>query len=110
MERTIARLEQVPSHGIEGNLLRRRGHLARGEFAAAKQWLFDAIAPAPKAIAPRIGLSHVLILEGRDWPAAEQALRDVLALDPNHAETLRNLAILDKRRGAVPAVRIAGET
>jgi tetratricopeptide (TPR) repeat protein len=111
MERAIERLERCSGHLIEGTLLRARAHLTRGEFAAAKDRLQEAIARAPKALAPRIGLSHVLMLEGRDWPAAEQALRDILVLDPMHSEALRNLEILERRRGSPPpAVRIAGES
>jgi glycosyltransferase involved in cell wall biosynthesis/predicted Zn-dependent protease len=110
MDRAVTRLELNSGHRTEAALLRARAHLTRGEYAAAKQQLNGAIARSPRSLAPRIGLSHVLMLEGRDWPAAEQALRDVLALEPTHAETLRNLAILEKRRGAAPTVRIAGES
>jgi cytochrome c-type biogenesis protein CcmH/NrfG len=41
-----------------------------------------------------------LLWEGQDWAAA-QALRAVLALDPNHAEARHNLAVLlrQQRRG-----------
>jgi hypothetical protein len=42
--------------------------------------------------------SHVLLLEGRDPEGLEKALRDVLALDPNHAEARHNLAIVLKDR------------
>jgi Tfp pilus assembly protein PilF len=41
----------------------------------------------------------VLLQEGRDWEAAEQALRAVLKIDPNHAETQHNLALLLRRLG-----------
>jgi hypothetical protein len=44
-------------------------------------------------------LSHVYLQEGRDWPAAERALRDILALDPGHGEARRNLAVLLRDRG-----------
>src|SRR5207248_2212994 len=37
--------------------------------------------------------------EGRDSAAAEQALRDVLALDPAHPAARRNLEILLRRQG-----------
>jgi Flp pilus assembly protein TadD len=47
-------------------------------------------------------LSHVLLQEGQDWDAAERALRDVLALDPNHQETRHNLALLLRRLGREP--------
>jgi hypothetical protein len=41
----------------------------------------------------------VLLQEGRDWAAAERALRDVLDIDPNHAETRHNLTVLQRRLG-----------
>jgi hypothetical protein len=39
-------------------------------------------------------LINILLQEGRDLPAAEQALRDILALDPENAEAQHNLSIL----------------
>jgi Tfp pilus assembly protein PilF len=39
-------------------------------------------------------LSHVYLQEGRDLAAAERALRDVLALDPEHVEAKQNLHVL----------------
>jgi hypothetical protein len=48
-------------------------------------------------------LSHVLLQEGRDPQAAEKALHDVLALDPNHREARHNLAALQKREHLVVA-------
>jgi Tfp pilus assembly protein PilF len=53
---------------------------------------------APQALRPRVLLSRVLLQEGRDLAAAEKALRDVLAMDPNHAEAKHNLAILLSER------------
>jgi hypothetical protein len=56
------------------------------------------VAGHPQAIWPRVVLSHVLLQEGRDLAGAEKALRDVLALDPNHAEARVNLAVLLQNR------------
>ena len=43
-------------------------------------------------------LSRLLVEHGADREAAEQALRSVLALDPNHAEARRMLdAFLNKQ-------------
>src|SRR5437899_3246178 len=61
--------------------------------------LEETIAGAPEALWPRVVLSHVLLQEGRDWVAAEQALRDILARDPAHAEARRNLALLQQQQG-----------
>jgi hypothetical protein len=41
-----------------------------------------------------VTLSHALLKESADWPAAERALLDVLALAPNHQEAQRNLRTL----------------
>jgi len=54
---------------------------------------------APQVLWPRVVLSHVLLQEGQDGPAAERALRDVLALDPDHTETRDNLALLLRQPG-----------
>src|SRR5439155_15523110 len=40
--------------------------------------------------------------EGKDPDAAEQALRDVLALDPSNAEAQHNLSVLLGQRGHMP--------
>jgi hypothetical protein len=48
----------------------------------------------PSALRARIYLSHALLQEGKDWVAAEQALRDILKLDPANAEAKHNLEIL----------------
>jgi hypothetical protein len=45
-------------------------------------------------VRPRVLLSHVLLQEGKDPAAAEQALRAVLALDPGDAEAQHNLQVL----------------
>jgi hypothetical protein len=48
----------------------------------------------PKAVGPRVLLSQALLQEGRDWHAAEQALRAVLELDPENRQAQHNLPIL----------------
>ena len=58
--------------------------------------------PSPRrrqALWPRLVLTHVLLQEGGDPAGMERALRDVLALDPNHAQTRKNLAVLLKKQG-----------
>jgi Flp pilus assembly protein TadD len=78
-------------------------HLARHEFAAARAVLEAAIQAHPMAVSPRIFLSYVLLQEGRDLRAAEQALRAVLELDPGHPQTRQNLEVLLRQQGP-PAV------
>src|SRR5262249_1505778 len=76
---------------VEASVLWARGYLARGEFAVAHGLLERAITHSPRALSPRIFLSHVLLQEGREWDAAERALRAVLALDPENREARTNL-------------------
>jgi glycosyltransferase involved in cell wall biosynthesis len=88
--------------------LRARGQVQRGEIAAARRMLMSVVAHDTGALGPRVLLSQVLLQEGRDWTAAERALRDVLAIDPNHAETRHNLRVLLRRLGK-DATAIDGE-
>jgi len=87
-------LESTPRGQIEASVTRARGHLGRREYRAAQSSLEDTIAQHPQAFRPRLLLSHVLLQEHKDLSAAEQSLRDVLALDPNHLEAKRNLTLL----------------
>jgi tetratricopeptide (TPR) repeat protein len=98
LEQVAGRLEAWPQAEVEAALLRARGRLARKEFATARQLLEQTIARAPEALGPRLYLSHTLLQEGVDWPAAERALRDVLALDPGHVQTRHNLAVLCRQQ------------
>ena len=61
----------------------------------------ETIASAPNAVRPRLILSLVLLQEGRDLAAAERALRDVLAIEPEHPSAKQNLAALLRRIGRV---------
>jgi glycosyltransferase involved in cell wall biosynthesis len=79
--------------------MRARGQIERNELAAARQTLERVTTADPTAVGPAILLSQVLLKEGRDWQAAEAALRRVLELDPNHGETRHNLAVLLRRLG-----------
>jgi GT2 family glycosyltransferase len=79
--------------------LRARGQAQRQELAGARRTLQQVIALDPVAHGPRVLLSQVLLREGRDWAAAEQALHEVLKLQPNNAEANNNLRILRRRLG-----------
>jgi hypothetical protein len=69
-------------------------YLARKESSSARLFLVNAIALAREAVWPRLLLSRPVLQEGRDWAAAELALRAVLAIDPNQQEACNNLEIL----------------
>jgi len=77
----IAKLKMMPKVAVEAEVFRARAHQARGEFAAARAVLEAAIQEYQLAT-PRLVLAHVLMQEGLDLAATEQALRAVLAMDP----------------------------
>jgi GT2 family glycosyltransferase/tetratricopeptide (TPR) repeat protein len=98
LEETLRGLAATTQGRMEAAVLRARAELALKHFVAARQRLDETIREWPQALWPRVILSHVLLQEGRDLVAAEQALRDVLALDPNHAEAHNNLTVLLRNR------------
>jgi hypothetical protein len=81
-------------------LLRAKGCFARKQYAAARELLGKICERWPKAVAPRVTLSHVLLQEGQDWPAAAAALHAILDLDPGNAEAKHNLTVLRRRTSA----------
>jgi tetratricopeptide (TPR) repeat protein len=90
-------LEQVIAHlgdSVEAEVLRGREHLAKKEFAAARWVLSQATEQHPQALIPRVFLSHAILQEGKDWSAAERALRSILELDPSNTEARNNLHVL----------------
>ena len=65
-----------------------------GRNAPAIEAYTKAIAVAPKAVEPRLGILLPLMAE-KQWPAAEKHARDVLKLDPgNYLATLRLAFVL----------------
>ncbi len=100
LEGIAKHLDSLHAGSVEAAVLRARGHMARQDFAEARTLLQQTIARAPQALWPRVILSHALLQESRDLPAAEQALRNVLGLDPSNAEASRNLAILLQQQSA----------
>ncbi len=99
LDAVIGRLEARDDWAAGAAVLRARRHLARQEFGPARALLERLIAQAPDALAPRYYLTHVLMAEGKDWPAAERALREVLRLDPRQAHAWHNLAVVLRRQG-----------
>jgi tetratricopeptide (TPR) repeat protein len=91
-------LAEGAGEATEAAVFRARGHLARREFDEARGLLEAAAARDPRALWPRVVLSHAL-LQAEEWSAAEKALRAVLELDPGHAEARRNLMILLRQLG-----------
>ncbi|MGE3808008.1 MAG: tetratricopeptide repeat protein, partial [Gemmataceae bacterium] len=83
---------------LEASVLRARAHLGRSEHAQARHLLEEIIQQAPSAIPPRRFLSYALLQEGKDPAAAENALRELLALEPNDPEATHNLQVLLGKR------------
>ena len=97
LESLACDMEKRPALGSQAYIARARGHLGRREFDTAKQIVQELIAQDPKALRPRILLSHVLLQEDRGADAAERALLDVFAIDPRNTEVQNNLAVLRTR-------------
>jgi tetratricopeptide (TPR) repeat protein len=87
---------------VDALLLRARAHMTRRDFAEARRLAEAAIALAPDALMPREILSHVLVLEERDWSAAERAVREVLLRQPSNPTALSNLAVVQRQLAAQP--------
>jgi glycosyltransferase involved in cell wall biosynthesis len=104
LEYLLQELESGNIAAPKAGWLRARGQVQRKDYAAARRTLAAVLAQDPGAVGPRVLLSQVQIQEGREWGAAEQSLRDVLAIAPDHAETKHNLTILLRRLGRGAAV------
>jgi tetratricopeptide (TPR) repeat protein len=98
LEQVCGRLASEFDKPVEAAVLRARGHLGRKEYQQGRALVQETIAANPQALWPRVVLSHIFLQEGKDWTAAETALREVLRLEPNHAEAKRNLSILVHQR------------
>jgi tetratricopeptide (TPR) repeat protein len=103
-------IDQLDGLGRVGQLaaamLRAERHVRMDDVASALRLLEGIIATGPPALEPRVMLSRLLIKHGADHEATEQAIRGVLALQPNHAEARRLLAALhDHRKGDGAIVR-----
>ncbi len=106
MEAVLAELE--PQTPLDASVLRARLHLARKEFAAARQLLDETIRQAPHVLTAYVILSHVLLQSG-DESAAEPLLRRIVEMDPGQAESWRNLSVLYRRQNRLPEAIAAAQ-
>jgi len=90
LDSTLERLQELLDARLEVALLRGRKHWKRHEFAFGRKVLEAGIAEFPQALGLRELLSD-LMLDSRDWPGAEQHLRAVLSLVPEHRAARQNL-------------------
>jgi tetratricopeptide (TPR) repeat protein len=99
MDHIIRQLEGLPEGRMDAEVMRARRHLAWKEYGKALQLLRGTKERYPAALWPRVVHSHVLLQEGKDWVAAEQALREILELEPGHSEARQNLIVLLRQQG-----------
>lgn len=98
LEAVIGQIQEKPAWTTDSAILRARLHLAKKDFHSARAILEQVIRQTPEAMPPRFYLTHVLLQEGKDWEAAERALRDLLAIDPYLAQAWYNLTALLRRQ------------
>ncbi len=96
LETLLAELQ--PHAPVDAAVLQARMHLARRDFAAARQRLDEVLRQVPNHLPAHVLLSHVLLQSG-DEIAAEPQLRRIVAIDPGQAESWRNLTVLYVRTG-----------
>jgi glycosyltransferase involved in cell wall biosynthesis len=84
---------------VEVLVLQARRHGVLKQWRDGLHLIEQAVVLAPDAVWPRVVKAHLLLHEGRDGAAAEQALLDILKLDPTNAEALRNLEVHRRQRG-----------
>jgi tetratricopeptide (TPR) repeat protein len=99
LQNAIQNLNADAARFLEAALMSARLHLATGDFATARRLLEDAIGRCPDAFYARVFLCEVLCQEGADWLAAENALRDLLARDPEYAPARAKLQALLQQQG-----------
>ncbi len=98
LDEALRQLDAVPDGQTTAGVLRGRALLEAGDFAAARAAAEALIAANPRELNPRLLLSEALLREGRDFAAAERALREVLLLAPAHAQAQSGLASVLRRR------------
>lgn len=94
VENVACAMDKLPTELLNAHILRARAAINCGDLPQARLVLEEAIALAPSVMVTRILLTHVLLREEIDMPAAETALRDVLDMEPNHQEAKDNLRVL----------------
>jgi GT2 family glycosyltransferase/tetratricopeptide (TPR) repeat protein len=98
LDELLQGLEDRKSDPAKVGWLRARCQVQRRELDAARKTLDAVINLDPRAVGPRVLISHVLIQDGKDWGAAEKALHDILALDANNQEAKHNLQVLRRNQ------------
>jgi tetratricopeptide (TPR) repeat protein len=93
-DQNLQGIQQLTNDEQTVSLLQARELLAQQRFEETRALLLPMIERFPHALPWRVLLSHAYLQEGKDWQAAEASLRQILSLDPDHAEARNNLKIL----------------
>lgn len=93
----LIQLRAQPRLQLESEVLQARRALAHSDYVQALHLLDDVCQRNPQAIWPRVIRSHAILQEDRDPRAAEQALREILTLDPDNLQAKHNLQLLLQR-------------
>ena len=105
LERDAKQVETHPHAREMATLLRAKVLLDRKTPAAAIPLLEPARERLPHDVWPRLLLAEARWQLDKGSAATEQALRDVLALDPNHLPTHKRLAQLHNRNDSTAPVQ-----
>src|SRR5262249_52424350 len=110
LKRAVEQLQRFPQAATEAALLAARRHAVRREFGDARKLLEETVARDPRLLEPRLLLGQVLLDEGKDLAAAEEAPGSVLELAPERAECWRDLVLLLRRQGRLAEALAACRT
>jgi glycosyltransferase involved in cell wall biosynthesis/Flp pilus assembly protein TadD/predicted O-methyltransferase YrrM len=98
VEAIARQLESLEGCAVIAGVLRGRLLLEQQQFESARTWAQQLIEQYPRELTPRLLLAHIYLQEGRDLRGAEEALRQILLLDPSHTQTQQNLAVVLRQR------------
>lgn len=87
-----------PAAAIEAERLSAQTEIERGDFSGARRRLAAALCRDPLAVPLLVAVGHAWLREGGHDREAEAALRAVLAVAPQHAESRHNLDLLLQKR------------
>jgi glycosyltransferase involved in cell wall biosynthesis/tetratricopeptide (TPR) repeat protein len=94
LEATLQSIQKLTQDEQPVPLLKARALLAQRQFDESRAIICAMIDKYPRVLQWRVLLSHAWLQEGKDFHAAEAALRQILNIDPSHSEARHNLEIL----------------
>lgn len=98
------KLLSIPHGQLDGMLLQAQVWSQTGQLSAARQQLEQLSRAHPHDVNVQNFLAQAYLRDQTTWPQARETLQRVLQLDPQHAEALHNLAVINKATGGSKAV------